>query len=151
VDLARVEAASLLVHRVAARHLLPLDDPGDALHVADDEDLHAIDPTTSPRLSRTGTVVNDSTPSIAATAGRRPRVFPSSTLNVHPTPSGERAQSSPSAPPFAIHPGSARISSVSAEPSPPTSSGRARIASAIRGGVRAKTSAMRESGMAKVG
>ena len=66
VDLAGVEAASLLVHRVAARHLLPLDDPGDALHVADDEDLHdakVIAPTTSLRLLRSGVSASSSTPS----------------------------------------------------------------------------------------
>src|SRR6185437_7905418 len=51
VDLLRVELAALLVHRVAARHLLPPDDPGDALHVADDVHLHArTSPTSSPRL-----------------------------------------------------------------------------------------------------
>ena len=40
VDLLRVEAPALLVHRVAAARLLPLDDAGDALHVADDVNLH---------------------------------------------------------------------------------------------------------------
>ena len=37
----RVELAPLLVERLAAGRLLPLDDPGDALHVADDVDAHA--------------------------------------------------------------------------------------------------------------
>ena len=37
----RVELAALLVERFAARRLLPLDDPGDALHVTDDVDAHA--------------------------------------------------------------------------------------------------------------
>src|SRR5919198_1276812 len=41
VDLLGVEPPTLLVHRVAARRLLPLHDPGDALHVADDVDAHA--------------------------------------------------------------------------------------------------------------
>ena len=40
VDLLGVEAPALLVHRVAAARLLPLDDAGDAFHVADDVDLH---------------------------------------------------------------------------------------------------------------
>ncbi len=44
VDLFGVEPAALLVHRVAARRLLPLDDAGDALHVADDVDLHCSPP-----------------------------------------------------------------------------------------------------------
>src|SRR6188472_1946746 len=41
VDLLRVELPPLLVERLAARRLLPLDDPGDALHVRDDVDAHA--------------------------------------------------------------------------------------------------------------
>jgi len=40
VDLLRVELAALLVHRVAARDLGPLDDAGDPLHVADHVDAH---------------------------------------------------------------------------------------------------------------
>ena len=44
VDLLGVEPTALLVHRVAARRLLPLDDAGDALHVADDVHLHASPP-----------------------------------------------------------------------------------------------------------
>src|SRR3972149_6130988 len=40
VDLFRVELAALLVHRIAARDLGPLDDPGDPLHVADHVDAH---------------------------------------------------------------------------------------------------------------
>ena len=39
--LADVEPASLVVERLAAGRLLPLHDPGDALHVADDVDAHA--------------------------------------------------------------------------------------------------------------
>jgi hypothetical protein len=43
VDLLRVELAPFVVGDVAGRavRLLPLDDAGDALHIADDEDLHA--------------------------------------------------------------------------------------------------------------
>ena len=41
VDLPRVEPAAFLVHRLAAPHLLPLDDPRDAFHVADDVHAHA--------------------------------------------------------------------------------------------------------------
>ena len=41
VDLLRVELAAFLVERLAAVHLLPLDDSGDTLHVADHEDAHA--------------------------------------------------------------------------------------------------------------
>ncbi len=55
VDLLRVELAPLLVERLAAVDLLPLDDAGDALHVADDEDAHrgsTISPATT--LSRDG-------------------------------------------------------------------------------------------------
>ena len=44
VDLLGVEPAAFLVHRVAARRLLPLDDAGDALHVADDVHFHASPP-----------------------------------------------------------------------------------------------------------
>ena len=40
VDLLGIELAALLVHRVTAARLLRLDDPGDALHVADDVDAH---------------------------------------------------------------------------------------------------------------
>src|SRR5215218_2969178 len=40
VDLAGVEAAALLEHRVPAVALLPLRDPGDALHVGHDENSH---------------------------------------------------------------------------------------------------------------
>src|SRR6266540_6645959 len=40
VDLLRIEAPPLLVHRRAALDLLPLDDAGDTLHVADDVDSH---------------------------------------------------------------------------------------------------------------
>src|SRR5215207_6520411 len=40
VDLLGIEAAALLVHLLAAGDLLPLDDPGDTLHVADDLDAH---------------------------------------------------------------------------------------------------------------
>src|SRR5207248_9766719 len=42
VDLLRVELAALVVRAflLDAVGLLPLDDSGDALHVADDEDLH---------------------------------------------------------------------------------------------------------------
>ena len=72
VDLAGVEAAPLLVHRMAARDLLPPDDAGDALHVRDDEDLHdakVIAPTTSPRLFRTGVSRNSSIPSTWPSAG----------------------------------------------------------------------------------
>ena len=73
VDLAGVEAASLLVHRVAARDLLPPDDPGDSLHVRHDEDPHdakVIAPTTSSRLLRTGVSRNSSIPSTKPSAGR---------------------------------------------------------------------------------
>ena len=41
VDLLGVEPPPFLVHRVAAARLLPLDDAGDAFHVADDVNLHA--------------------------------------------------------------------------------------------------------------
>src|SRR5207253_671032 len=41
VGLLRVELAPLLVHRVAARDLLPLDDARDAFHVADDVYAHS--------------------------------------------------------------------------------------------------------------
>ena len=47
-------------------------------------------------------------------------------------PSGATAHSSPSAPPFAAQPGCRRMRTVSSEPSPPTSSGCARIAARIR-------------------
>src|SRR5918996_2415755 len=47
VDLLGVELARLLVERLAAVHLLPLDDARDALHVADHEDPHAHAPTRS--------------------------------------------------------------------------------------------------------
>ena len=40
VDLLGVELASFLVERRAAVRLRRLDDPGDALHVADDVDAH---------------------------------------------------------------------------------------------------------------
>ena len=40
VDLLRVELAPFLVQRLAAGGLLPLHDPGDALHVRDDVDAH---------------------------------------------------------------------------------------------------------------
>ena len=40
VDLLGVELAAFLVERLAAGDLLPLDDPGDALHVTDDVDAH---------------------------------------------------------------------------------------------------------------
>ena len=40
VDLLGVEDATLVVELLAARHLLPLDDAGDTLHVADDVDAH---------------------------------------------------------------------------------------------------------------
>ena len=96
VDLTGVEAARLLVHRVAARDLLPLDDPGDAFHVADHEDLHRIEPTTSPSVLRTSTVRNDSMPSTWPIAGRSARVDPSSTLNAQATPSGSSAVRRPS-------------------------------------------------------
>src|SRR5262249_18322739 len=144
VDLAGVELAALLVHRVAARRLLPLRDSGDAFHVADDEDLHEIEPTISPRLLCTSTARNPSIPSTCASAARSPRNAPSSTLNVQASVPSD-TQNSPSAPPFANHPGRARISSVSAEPSPPTSSGRAAIAARTLGGVCRNTSHMRES------
>src|SRR5205823_10526342 len=119
VDLLRVEAAALLVERAVPAGLLPLDDSGDALDVADDVDLHArrTSPTTSPRLLSTGTVPRSSPRSRnAASAGRRPRIAPSSTFSATPIPSGEAAQSSPSAPPLAIQPGRARIRSVSFAP-----------------------------------
>src|SRR5688572_19258071 len=41
VDLLRVELAPFLVEPLAAGRLLPLHDPGDALHVRDDVDAHA--------------------------------------------------------------------------------------------------------------
>jgi hypothetical protein len=40
VDLMRVELAALLVERLARARLITLDDAGDPLEVADDEDLH---------------------------------------------------------------------------------------------------------------
>src|SRR5581483_4035325 len=109
-----------------------------------------IAPTTSPRLFRTATSRHSSIPSKKASAGRSARELPSSTFNVHATPS-PAAQSSPSAPRFAYQPGFARIRSVSSAPAPPTSSGRVRIASAIRPGTRTKRSAIRERGIANVG
>ena len=69
-------------------------------------------------------------------------------------PVGRRAHSSPSAPPLATVPGCACISTVSVAPSPPTSSGCARIAAATRSppssdSSRAKAAAARSSGIAK--
>ena len=106
VDLARVEAAPFLVHRVAACHLLPLHDAGDAFHVADDEDLHAkIAPTISPT-----TVRAPEPPGTRRSRARRraragsPRYAPSSAFSAKPRPSSCAAQNRPSAPPFAIQP-----------------------------------------------
>src|SRR5919106_2142572 len=53
VDLLGVELARLLVERLAAVDLLPLDDAGDALHVADDEDPHAHAPIRSSSAAST--------------------------------------------------------------------------------------------------
>src|SRR5918996_463748 len=53
VDLLGVELARLLVERLAAVHLLPLDDARDALHVADHEDPHAHAPTRSSSAAST--------------------------------------------------------------------------------------------------
>src|SRR5205814_10036737 len=126
---------ALLVHWVTAGRLLPLDEPGHALHVADHEHLHpaTTSPTSSPRLFSTGTLANFSRPGRKeASAGESARWAPSSTLSANPAPSGVIPQSRPSAPPFASQPGAARIRFVSSEPSPPISSGCARIVAAIR-------------------
>src|SRR5919108_1532896 len=90
----------------------------------------------SPRVFVSGTSPkpSSSTPSRAENApmaGGSPPPLPSAALSAKPIPSAEAAQNRPSAPRFAIQPGSARISSVSDAPSPPTSSGRPRIAAAI--------------------
>src|SRR5262249_23654966 len=47
VELLGVEAAALLVAGAARVDLVPAADPGDALHVADDEDLHSDSPASS--------------------------------------------------------------------------------------------------------
>ena len=78
--------------------------PGDAFHVADDEDLHEIEPTTSPRLLRTSTSRNSSMPKTWASAGRERAVAPSSTLK-RPRVGAVRDAESPSAPPLANQPG----------------------------------------------
>ena len=64
--------------------------------------------------------------------GRSARQLPSATLTATPIPAGEAAHIKPSAPAFASHSGWARISSVSVAPSPPISTGMARIAAAMR-------------------
>ena len=51
VDLLGVEAAALLVAGLAGAHLLPAGDAGDALHVADDQDLHRRISTSAARLA----------------------------------------------------------------------------------------------------
>ena len=84
-------------------------------------------------------------PSTWPIAGRSARVDPSSALNAQATPSGPSAVRRPSAPRFAIQPGSARIRSVSSAPLPPTSSGCSRIAAAIGSGVVANSAAIPES------
>src|SRR5439155_10281221 len=126
VDLLGVQTAALLVHRIAARRLLPLDDSGHALHVADHEDLHrnATSPTSSFRLFSTGTLANSAkSGKNAASAGESARCAPSSTLSANPAPSAEAPHRSPSAPPFATHPTAARISRVSSESAPPINCG----------------------------
>jgi hypothetical protein len=48
VDLLGVEDPALVVELLAAGDLLPLDDAGDALHVADDVDAHGRDDNVTP-------------------------------------------------------------------------------------------------------
>ena len=74
-------------------------------------------------------------------AGPIARYAPSSALRAMPRPSPCAAQKSPSAPPFAIQPSRAHQVGVDRAASPPTSSGRARIASRIRCGVRVSSTA----------
>jgi hypothetical protein len=54
VDLLRIEITSLVVGALLLRsvRLLPLDDSGDAFHVAEDEDLH--EPASVPTATATG-------------------------------------------------------------------------------------------------
>ena len=68
----------------------------------------------------------------AASAGPSGRLAPSSDLSAMPIPFGPPAQRRPSAPPFANQPAAARIRWKSAPSGPPTRSGCARIALAIR-------------------
>ena len=78
------------------------------------------------------------------------------TLSASPRPSAEAAQKSPSAPPFATHPSSARIIRASVATGPRRRSGCARIARTTRSppsseASLAKQCAERSSGSAKVG
>ena len=67
-----------------------------------------------------------------ASAGAIARNAPSLTLRAIPRPSAEAAQKSPSAPPFATQPSSARMRRTSAATGPRSSSGCARIARTTR-------------------
>ena len=111
-------------------------------------------PTTSPRELSTITGPR-STPRNGASAAWRGRGLPSSDFSAKPVPSGAIPQSRPSAPPFATQPGRSDMRSVSSEPSPPTSSGRARMAASTRSapsisGKPANAAAMRSSVIPKV-
>ncbi len=96
-----------------------------------------------------------SAPRNVANAGACARLAPSSLLRATPSPSGFAAQRSPSAPPFASQPGAPRMRRKSAPSGPPTRSGRARIAAAMRSppgnaSSREYAWATRSSGSAKV-
>ena len=145
VDLAGVEAAALLVHRVAARHLLPLDDAGDSLHIGDDEDFHGakvIAPTSSSRLLLSGVSASSSISEHVRERRADRAVRTVLGLQRDPTAILVRRAEEPFGAALRDPAGRSRIRSVSIEPrEPPTSSGRARIAARIRGGVRVRSDA----------
>ena len=106
----------------------------------------------SPRGRRRGARAARETRQVQA---RVDATAPSSHLSATPVPSGPAAHRRPSAPPFANQPGAARMRWRSAPSGPPTSSGCARIAVAMRlpsgsDSTRAYACAMRWSGSAKV-
>src|SRR5712692_578856 len=116
---------------VRERERDPLDVGRERDPVQADQATTSSTPTFSPRLFWSAGEAKPSRPKPrpprnAASAGFSARGFPSSTLSATPSPSGEAAQISPSAPRLAAQPGSSCISWVSYAPSPPISSGRAR-------------------------
>src|SRR5579862_3372428 len=94
VDLLRVELARLVVERLVAARLRPLDEPGDAFDVADDVDAHRAE-TTLPAWRPGSRARASSSPAARAASGRRacarsrPRVRASwcTTTRVASTPS----------------------------------------------------------------
>src|SRR5581483_4427769 len=103
VDLLGVEDAALLVELLAAGALLPLDDAGDALHVADDVDAHERDDNVGPwRRASEGRAFSSpaapagSAPPASAPSRRRARGSSSTTTRAASGPRSSRRRSAAS-------------------------------------------------------